>query len=1050
MIERVISRSAVCPVPIGRELEVGELATNAASRRMTLIAGPAGIGKSRLSGEALRIADQLAYTSLVGYCTAEQATPYAPFVSALRRRTRTMSNEELTSLFDGTSLLAAALVPEAARAMGLPAEAPPQEDLFAAIWHLLRRLATPPGGIRLLEDLHWADTDSLRLLTYLARETDDLPLWIVGTYRRDEIHRRHPLAAVLADLGRERRYDEIVLDALSREDLLAMIAAILDGTDVGDEFADAMYERTAGNPFFVEELLKVLIERGDLYLESGDWARRELSEMEMPLTVRESLVARIRTLAPVAVDLLHLAALAGDRLDVAVLAAASGLLEANVDEVIADGLQLQLLAERHEGSRVVYAFRHALSREALNDELVGPDRRRRHLQLADAIATVHADHLDAHAAELADHFLAGGATARAIAFGRRAAAVAAASFAIDEAGRRYERTLSLMAPDDPDRLDVLLEAVTATIDTSDRRLGVAFATEARRLAHDTGDRASEGRAMSALAFDVSQAGNTPEAVAILREAVKVAEGSDDYEESMLRASLCRQLSRSDHVEEATALLPAAIDLAERSSNFRALTSLRVTAIMNTAFGPTFEASLDAAIDAARAGRDDRAEYGVMQTAGYICTWCGDFQRSQRSFQRALDLRDGVSPQDRYTDAGYAWLLSLMGEFAAAAERSVESRKDVSFPTRIVSLTALCEVAERTGSEDLASLVDELWSSSIRTRESQRSVPALAARARDTQRSDGVEAASGLFWEVLERTTTARRRGSHWMFSPDFARALLADERLDELERWTAAIGEVTSNDAHPHNRAADLLVRGYFETARGELASAREHFGGATALFGAMPCPAREAESLLGLAELERRAGDDDASELSARAAGVIGARIGAHQLTALANGALERASLPTVLATILFTDIVSSTERLSEVGDRAWRTILARHDAVVRRELEHFGGREINTTGDGFVATFDTPTTAIRCSLALRDALARVGVTIRAGLHTGECQVSGSNLTGLAVHVAARVCAAAAGSELLVTSTVRDLVAGTGLTFDDRGLRELKGVPGEWRLFAT
>jgi pimeloyl-ACP methyl ester carboxylesterase len=156
------------------------------------------------------------------------------------------------------------------------------------------------------------------------------------------------------------------------------------------------------------------------------------------------------------------------------------------------------------------------------------------------------------------------------------------------------------------------------------------------------------------------------------------------------------------------------------------------------------------------------------------------------------------------------------------------------------------------------------------------------------------------------------------------------------------------------------------------------------------------------------------------------------------------------VLATVLFTDIVGSTERAAAVGDREWRELLSRHHALVRREVERFRGREIDTAGDGFLVSFDGPARGIRCACAIRDGVRAIGLEIRAGLHTGECEVMGDQLTGLAVHTGARVAALAGRSEVLVSSTVRDLVAGAGLEFADRGEHELKGVPGSWHLFAV
>ena len=156
------------------------------------------------------------------------------------------------------------------------------------------------------------------------------------------------------------------------------------------------------------------------------------------------------------------------------------------------------------------------------------------------------------------------------------------------------------------------------------------------------------------------------------------------------------------------------------------------------------------------------------------------------------------------------------------------------------------------------------------------------------------------------------------------------------------------------------------------------------------------------------------------------------------------------VLATVLFTDIVDSTRWAAEIGDRNWHALLDAHDAIVRAQLARFRGREVNTSGDGFLAMFDGPQRAIRCAMAIRDTVQSLGIEVRAGLHTGECEIRGDDIGGIAVHIGARVSALAGVNEVLVSSTLRDLVIGSGLAFEERGAHQLKGVPGEWRLFAV
>src|SRR5215468_2540652 len=165
-------------------------------------------------------------------------------------------------------------------------------------------------------------------------------------------------------------------------------------------------------------------------------------------------------------------------------------------------------------------------------------------------------------------------------------------------------------------------------------------------------------------------------------------------------------------------------------------------------------------------------------------------------------------------------------------------------------------------------------------------------------------------------------------------------------------------------------------------------------------------------------------------------------------TGARESPPTDRALLTVLVTDIVGSTETAAKIGDLRWKDLLQMHDAAVRRELKNFDGQEINTTGDGFVLAFTGPTRAIQCAQAIRHELESIGIDVRTGLHTGECERRGSDLSGLAVNLASRICGKASSGSILVSSTVKDLVVGSGITFSDEGTHSLKGIPGEWSLF--
>lgn len=169
-----------------------------------------------------------------------------------------------------------------------------------------------------------------------------------------------------------------------------------------------------------------------------------------------------------------------------------------------------------------------------------------------------------------------------------------------------------------------------------------------------------------------------------------------------------------------------------------------------------------------------------------------------------------------------------------------------------------------------------------------------------------------------------------------------------------------------------------------------------------------------------------------------------------MAAAAHDEAIPERTLATVLFTDVVDSTVAAAEKGDRAWANLLQRHHALVRTQLDRFRGQEVDTAGDGFLATFDGPARAISCACEIVEKVRELDLSVRAGVHTGECEQVGEKLGGLAVHIGSRVTGAAQAGEVLVSSTVRDLVAGSGIQFKERGSHVLKGVPGEWKLFAV
>lgn len=295
----------------------------------------------------------------------------------------------------------------------------------------------------------------------------------------------------------------------------------------------------------------------------------------------------------------------------------------------------------------------------------------------------------------------------------------------------------------------------------------------------------------------------------------------------------------------------------------------------------------------------------------------------------------------------------------------------------------------------------------------------------------------------------------------------ARERAARVAEWLAHWGEGTRFELLAPSAAGDVALRRWFarlERLSGSPGRVRETFA-----IGARTDVRRIVSSVTAPTLLLHRSGDRFIDVRHSRwlAQHIPGARYvelpGEDNLLVVGDteriiaeveefltGARTPPELDRVLATVLFTDIVRSTETAARLGDRAWRELLARHDALVRAQVERFRGRPVKSLGDGWLAAFDGPARGIRCGLALREAVEELGIELRAGLHTGECEAIGEDLGGLAVHIGARVGALAEPGEVLVSGTVKDLVVGSGIAFADRGEHALKGVPGTWRLWAA
>jgi DNA-binding CsgD family transcriptional regulator/Flp pilus assembly protein TadD len=379
-------------VLIGRDPQVAVLArfleqARSGQGQIALISGEAGIGKSRLVAETRKLADQQGFTILQGNCfERDRALPYAPLIDLLRMLPKETSlPHDLLVLLSGQHMTT---------------DADPEQTKRRLFDALTRLLIEPRSPLIILEDLHWCDDTSLEFLLHLAHRGKTEPLLLLLTYRSDEI--TSPLQWLLAELDRRRLTTEVRLTRLRATDTAAMIHAIFTPKQpVRQEFAERIYTLTEGNPFFVEETLKALVTGGDIFYTDGGWTRKALDELHIPRTVQVAVAQRVAQLSSAARRLLTVAAVAGRRFDFSLLQAITKQDEAELIERLKELLHAQLVVEE---SAEGFAFRHALTQQAIYNDLLRRERKPLHRTVAEQIEQIYADQLENRLADLAFHY----------------------------------------------------------------------------------------------------------------------------------------------------------------------------------------------------------------------------------------------------------------------------------------------------------------------------------------------------------------------------------------------------------------------------------------------------------------------------------------------------------------------------------------------------------------------------------------------------------------------------------------------------------------------
>ena len=431
------------PILIGRSTELGRLQaalerTQQVGSSAMLIAGEAGVGKTRLAAEFAATAQAEGAVVLLGGCIdlGEGALPYAPVVEALRGLARRATAEELESVLGPARSELARLVPDLGRApeSGATAEASAsglsigssQGRLFELLLGVLDRLARRAPVLFIVEDLHWSDRSTRDLLAFLVRNLRDAALMLLFTYRSDELHRRHPLLPFLAELERSGRVERMQLSPFDHHESAAQLRAIA-GHELDAALIESIHARAGGNAFFAEELL---------------FAAGEDGRAELPVTLRDVLLARVADLAEPTLEFLRVASAAGQQVDPVLLAQAAGLDKSVVYDALRECVGRQVLVPDPTAGIERYAFRHALLKEAIYDDLLPGERTRLHSAFA---RTLEASSMGdtSRAAELAYHWYAAYDLPRALESAVTAGLAAEARYAFPEAQAQYERAVEL-------------------------------------------------------------------------------------------------------------------------------------------------------------------------------------------------------------------------------------------------------------------------------------------------------------------------------------------------------------------------------------------------------------------------------------------------------------------------------------------------------------------------------------------------------------------------------------------------------------------------------
>jgi eukaryotic-like serine/threonine-protein kinase len=1078
---------------VGRERELSELRASLASvaggrGQLFCLIGEPGIGKTRLTEEIAADAERGGAQVAWGRCWEGGGAPaYWPWMQALRHCARTIDSRAADSTLPSTARQMLGLTPEsrgeisspdnwprATMLSGLPSSGgstfdPARFELFDSIAAYLKRLSNASPLVLVLDDLHAADADSLHLLRFVARDLLQSKLLILATYRGTEVRLSVEHAQLLSSIGREGR--TIHLSGLSEKEVAAFARSNAALTP-NDRLVSKLCEVTEGNPFFLDETLRLL----RAHPETGAQDRLAAA-LAIPDSVHEAIRKRVAPLSGEARDTIEIASVIGREFDIQLLSQVSALAPPECIARLAEGVSHGIVKEYSDAAGR-FRFSHAMIPETLAADLPRLRQMQLHQQIAQALESLHPDDLIDYLPQLAEHYarsIPAGTRDKAVEFAVRGARRAMQQLAYEEGARLYQLALDALAAapalEQTESCGLMVELGEALSRAGyfDRAREV-FA-RAAVLARKSNDSAVLARAALGVGIPSSTAGTVDGMlVELLEEALRTSGESDSAQKAMLIARLAAALYWSDQRARSVELSQNAVDMARRLDDPSAL----IYALCMWHYSLWGPDNLDARLKTAHemvqlAERIKDPEWALraleMHLADLLET--GAMQEADADLKTYKELSEktgGSSSMVELTNAMRALLRGDLSEGERLAEHAMVVGQRRQEPRALLSYAAQVSFIrfEQRRMGELEPML-RAYVEQYPVLDVARSGLALA------HVEAGREAEARVQFDYLAREDfAALRRDWNWLatmviltticvFIQDRGRAARIYELMQQYAERNAMIGwtEVCYGSVSRYLGNLAALMQRYDDAQR--------HYEAAISMNARIDARGWLAHSQHEYAAMLIERGKDEdrarALELNDQAlasAELLGLTALQEEARALrtkhgtgAKHSPRRVGESTrTLETILYFDIVGSTAHAVRLGDRQWADKLRHYYSTVRKTLTAFRGREISNPGDGFLVLFDAPAEAVAAVFEIRTAASALGMQLRAGLHCGECEWVGDQAVGIALHIGARIATTAEPDQVLVSSTLRDLVAGSGMVLTDAGSHRLRGVPEEWQLY--